>query len=363
MNATQVHRIIIFCQEGLARERLIDALLEYSVVPIWVGRPEQCSLDILNISDPNHIIICLEPTIETELEPYAEYLSQATLNVVYDYAESKSILSAQDLSQWAGQLAIKILKTESPLILSAYEVVANNNEEAVEFDSFTLKETNDQLSNFPDEFASDELNVIFTNSETNITKFDAENYEQYNSLEIDSEKLNEALEILNQTLSNSNENENAIDLDYSEIDEIDETGSSDFNDELLFESDFQIQNKNTNLDNFDINHKHLVETEDALEFMNEDALKLALNNLDLQLSKSTTVISPIKSNELQLQMDDEFVGESNVKLEEMPKAREYDLSKYTLVSEENEDNSFNSEGRKIHSASKDSMFLIISGIS
>ena len=71
MNATQVHRIIIFCQEGLARDCLTDAFLEYSVVPIWVGRPEQCSLDILNTSDPIHIIICLEPSIESELEPNA----------------------------------------------------------------------------------------------------------------------------------------------------------------------------------------------------------------------------------------------------------------------------------------------------
>ena len=94
MNANLDHRIIVFGRDGLAREQLVIALSDNGVVPIWVGSPSQCSLEALSVLVPNQIVVSLEPIIETELEPFNDFLGQQSISVLYDDAESTKHLSA-----------------------------------------------------------------------------------------------------------------------------------------------------------------------------------------------------------------------------------------------------------------------------
>lgn len=102
-------RVVVLGREGQAREQLVGALADLGVHPIWVGKPSQTSPDALTHLAPNKIVISLEPTIELELEPYSEFLSQPSMTVLFDDAETTGALSGWDLNRWARHMAAKLL--------------------------------------------------------------------------------------------------------------------------------------------------------------------------------------------------------------------------------------------------------------
>lgn len=95
--------------EGRARDQLVTALSDLGAVPVWVGTPAQTDPAALSALDPNRLVISLDPTIELELEPYGDLLGQPGITVLFDDAETTRGLSGWDLNRWARHLAAKLL--------------------------------------------------------------------------------------------------------------------------------------------------------------------------------------------------------------------------------------------------------------
>lgn len=109
MMANGAQRVVVLGREGQAREQLVSALADLGVHPVWVGKPAQTSVTALSQLAPNKLVISLDPATELELEPFSEYLSQPSLTVLFDDAETTGALSGWDLNRWARHMAAKLL--------------------------------------------------------------------------------------------------------------------------------------------------------------------------------------------------------------------------------------------------------------
>ena len=109
MMANGAQRVVVLGREGPAREQLVSALADLGVHPVWVGKPAQTSVNALSQLAPNKLVISLDPATELELEPFSEYLSQPSLTVLFDDAETTGALSGWDLNRWARHMAAKLL--------------------------------------------------------------------------------------------------------------------------------------------------------------------------------------------------------------------------------------------------------------
>lgn len=338
------HRIIVFGRNGSAREQLVIALSDYGVTPIWVGSPVQCSVETLNVLNLNQIVISLDPLIEDELEPFTEFLNQTSISVIYDDAESTQSLSGWDLKRWARHLAAKILDMDY-MPPSPHQI-----------NTPTLDKSNDKVINM------DSLNV--TNKMVNA--LDMHDIQDYGTLEIDDNELNEAIEKLNQSLSNSlDSNAHENDLDFGQSIPSNLTiGLESVQTEVDFHSNSESVNSedNTEIHPVDFNVTSELKNDDSLVFMNEEALSRALSNLDLQLAQSVVTPQVLSNIKLSLQNEDEYTKNTVANPDENNNLREYDLSKYKLVSEDDELNAIKNENRKYNHSHDVPLYLIISGI-
>lgn len=192
---TQVaQRVIIMGLEGSARNQLVSALSEHGVMPLWVGRPAQTNPDQIADYNPNKVIISLEPSIESDLEPYSDFLSRSTVSVLYDDAEITRSLSGWDLNRWARHLAAKLLGKEL-LPESSKTPDAIDESDALDFsidwdsgsESGPVDELLNKVSDAPHHAVSHDAWL---------------DTGHYDELEIDSDELNSALEKMNASLTN-----------------------------------------------------------------------------------------------------------------------------------------------------------------
>lgn len=109
MKTAVAQRVVVMGREGQARDQLVAALSELGVTPVWVGKPVQSNPEQMSELNANRVIVSLEPSIEPELEPYADYLSRPAITVLYDDAETTRALSGWDLKRWARHMAAKVL--------------------------------------------------------------------------------------------------------------------------------------------------------------------------------------------------------------------------------------------------------------
>ncbi len=338
MNANLDHRIIVFGRDGLAREQLVIALSDNGVVPIWVGSPSQCSLEALSVLDPNQIVVSLEPIIETELEPFNDFLGQQSISVLYDDAESTKHLSGWDLNRWARHLASKLLNLD-------YMPPAPNQE----------LHKNQQKNN--DAFDS--------------SSYDLQNINEFDLVEIDSAELNAALETINHKLSTSDTKVDMPEFDFGRSESSNAfeimNDEYEFNDNSsLFSNDFSISNIDSdNSDSLSFDKlEQQVDEEDSQGYMDEEAFKLAVDHLDSQLSVSVPKAKFTSNFELQSDEQAPMVTESESKV--LPVSREFDLSKFSLVTDQSEnqseEQSIELESDNHSDAYIRSVFLVISGI-
>lgn len=334
MNANLDHRIIVFGRDGLAREQLVIALSDNGVVPIWVGSPSQCSLEALSVLDPNQIVVSLEPIIETELEPFNDFLGQQSISVLYDDAESTKHLSGWDLNRWARHLASKLLNLD-------YMPPAPNQE----------LHNNHQQNN-----------VVLDSS-----IYELQNINEFDFVETDSTELNAALEKINNKLSTSDNKVDMLEFDFgnsvsSNAFEIMD-GEYELNDNTsVFSSDFGISNIDSdNSDSLSFNklEQQVDDVEDHI-YMDEEAFKLAVGLLDTQLSVSVPKAKFTTNFELQSDEEAPMVTESESK--ELPVSREFDLSKFSLVNEQSEVQSIELDSEDHSDSYTRSLFLVISGV-
>ena len=224
MKLNAAYKVLVLGREGLARDQLVNALMDFGVKPLWIGSPAQSNHVLLGELNPNKIIISLEPTIELELEPYGEWLSQPGMTVLYDDAETTRNLSGWDLNRWARHMAAKLLDKDVMPALATVSI-------ADEIDAEYQLETNDASASATEsqdmmdsELEFDEISVAtdFTNS-AETDSFDWQSTEQYEALDINPDELNTALEQLNNTLSAGIDKDNILEMSFEQIKPINES--------------------------------------------------------------------------------------------------------------------------------------------
>jgi chemosensory pili system protein ChpB (putative protein-glutamate methylesterase) len=196
MKTTTAQRVVVLGREGQARTQLVSALTELGVTPVWVGKPAQTNPDSLSVLHPNKIIVSLDPAIEIELEPFTEFLSDPTRQVLYDEAEITKNLSGWDLNRWARNMAAKMLDRDPmPTVATGKqaEPVAEP-QLRPDWQSHHFDFSDDTTVN---KINQNDLSLETTGSEVNRWVDNSE----YELLEIDEQALNAALQQLNNNLA------------------------------------------------------------------------------------------------------------------------------------------------------------------
>jgi chemotaxis response regulator CheB len=381
MSTIQAQRVVIFGREGLAREQLVTALSEFGVTPVWVGKPIQSNPEKLSELNPNQIIISLEPMIESELLPYSEFLSQSQLSVMYDDAESTRHLSGWDLNRWARHMASKLLNQDYMPPTLAAEKQTKQEDLSIE----TKGLSSNQLS--IDVEAAIGLSVESSSStmdklesdDAEVQSFDWQSTDNYDALDINPSELSAALDKLNQNLSN-NSNEAVIrEMDYEQLIPLTDSELLEFESQpdaknISSENNFDFQledTEDTKINSFNtIQEKEITNDEEPIAYMDEAALKLAESSLNAQLANSGS--NAYLNSKLELQTSETDNLEVAVVSEAKTKPREFDLSMFSLVDDEDDGKSAITadvnkivDTVKVHEqnpTSERSLFLVVSGV-
>lgn len=209
MKTAVAQRVVVMGREGQARDQLVAALSELGVTPVWVGKPVQSNPEQMSELNANRVIVSLEPSIEPELEPYADFLSRSAITVLYDDAETTRNLSGWDLKRWARHMAAKVLGRDMlPQAPRGSEPeTAKPDESAADAGAYdALPAWNrSQASNDDAEAAS----ALQTHSAWQDT-------EHYDELAIDPDELNAALEKLSQSLSAGFNQDEILELSFEQ---------------------------------------------------------------------------------------------------------------------------------------------------
>jgi chemosensory pili system protein ChpB (putative protein-glutamate methylesterase) len=366
MKTETVQRVVVLGREGAARDQLVNALGNLGVEPVWVGRPKQNNPDSLLALNPNKIVVSLEPAIELELEPYSEILGQPGISVVYDDAESSKGLDGWDLNRWARHFAAKLLGRnplppipvaksaadfEEPLLASSPDAVFS---EIPIADDFSPEPSLEQVS----EWQREDSNV---------------------ELEIDQNELQSALDQLNQSLAQGYKPEADLELSFeqllpltdeenellSEVEEDQETASAD--PDLIF--NLENTEKDQESTETDLQDTLATDDEDLKSFLSYAAATVNLpEDLNFQNTKPITPIT-----EIHLALAPEDMQFATSQQHQTVAAPEFDLSKYSLVGDEDTSDDAGAEdndpelddakqSKRVRDGAKSGLFLVVSGV-
>ena len=341
MKTAVAQRVIVMGREGQARDQLISALAELGMTPVWVGKPVQTNPEQLGELNPNRVIVSLEPSIEPELEPYSDFLSQPSVMVLYDDAETTRTLSGWDLQRWARHMAAKLL--DKDVMPSSSIETEPSGADADEAFSESLPAWNEPQT-------MDDAAPAAVAEEAESTWQATDHYEV---LDIDSDELNAELEKLNKTLSEGYQQEAVSSLAAPTAEREQGVLSSQHIDMLEFES---VQNFDRPLD---VEEPEAVQLDSGLAddaVMEDSGAVHAAAVVPAQVK-----LAKLSDGSLELQSEDEyesFVSELTSQSGLIP---DFDLSKYSLVSQD----AAVSENAGLLSADEKrpakSFFLVISG--
>jgi chemosensory pili system protein ChpB (putative protein-glutamate methylesterase) len=346
MKTAVAQRVVVMGREGQARDQLISALAELGMMPIWVGKPVQSNPEQLSELNPNRVIVSLEPSIELELEPYSDFLSQPSVMVLYDDAEITRELSGWDLQRWARHLAAKLLEKDA--MPASYAPAVAEVDDAGQ----TLAESLPDWNELPSAAAAGQNTE---SEEFSVAAWQNADNDNYEVLDIDSDELSAALEKLNQTLSEGYEKESVHALAAPRIELSTAAGTGPSADLLEFESLPVIELGPDDAEPDDV----------ALDFAPIDVdLTDTLADPTETVPDATPaqVKRPLLSSEsLELQSEDDyesFVSEMTSQSDLIP---DFDLSKYSLVPEETGASDSDGAADASDKRSAKSLFLVISG--
>jgi len=102
-------KVALLAREGDARVLLRRALVELGAELVLEADPNTVDAGALAASRVRAVLFSVEPATETALDRLDGVLSDPTLGVVFDEAETTAKLSGWDLNRWARHLAAKLL--------------------------------------------------------------------------------------------------------------------------------------------------------------------------------------------------------------------------------------------------------------
>lgn len=341
MSAIPEQRVVIFGREGLAREQLVAALSDFGVEPIWVGKPVQSNPEKLSEMNPSQIIISLEPLIESELLPYSDYLSQSEISVLYDDAESTRHLSGWDLNRWARHMAAKLLNQD--YMPAAKHMESKARDEIHDFESQDFSTELIDSQDAPVLEQASEQNSIANETDDDTfeeSAIDWQSTENYDALDINPAELSAALEKLNQNLASNSDQVAIREMDYEQLIPLTDSELHEFESHPATQQnvsemgyDFSLEDdQESDSINLDLIQEDEVGDDDQLVYMDEAALLLAEKNLEAQLANSGA--PSLMDSKLTLQTSDSENVAVVSASESKPKAREFDLSKFSLVDDQ-----------------------------
>ena len=340
MNTQVAQRVVVMGLEGYARDQLVSALSEFGVTPVWVGKPLQSNPELLIELNPNKIIVSLEPSIEPDLEQYSDFLCLPTITVLYDDAETTRTLSGWDLNRWARHMAAKLLDKE---LLPQQAIIADNVSEgnALEDHSKQWDKPEVVLEAAPNRSVPNA--DIQVDMESHLTWNDTEHYD---TLEINPEELNAALERLNASLSKGFQAEALINFDVA----VNPDTPSSILQLPPLENELQEVSFMTNVNSNSIN-----------EFSSDDLSALEFDT-DFGRNNSSSKSSYVLTLKSEAEHES-ILQELTNQIAEIP---HFDLSKYTLLDPDVDVSNNNTDSNQGSNTANDSklkpMLLVISGL-
>ena len=108
MTERSAPRVILLARQGEARDRLGDALVQAGAEIVLVADPASSDPADAIASNPQAVLVALEPAVEDALERYEALLSSPGITVIFDEAEMAAQRSGWDAARWVRHLAAKL---------------------------------------------------------------------------------------------------------------------------------------------------------------------------------------------------------------------------------------------------------------
>lgn len=108
-------RVVLLAREGEARTRLGDALAQAGADVVLVADPASSDPAEAIASNPQVVLVALEPAVEDALERYDALLSSPDITVIFDEAELAAQRQGWDAARWVRHLSAKLHRHDDVL--------------------------------------------------------------------------------------------------------------------------------------------------------------------------------------------------------------------------------------------------------
>ena len=115
MTERSAPRVVLLAREGEARERLGDALAQAGADIVLVADPVSSDPAEAIASNPQAVLVALEPAVEDALERFDALLSSPDITVIFDEAELAAQRQGWDAARWVRHLSAKLHRHDDVL--------------------------------------------------------------------------------------------------------------------------------------------------------------------------------------------------------------------------------------------------------
>lgn len=115
MTERSAPRVLLLARAGEARDRLGDALVQAGAEVALVADPVSSDPAEAIASDPQAVLVALEPAVEDALERFEALLSNPGIVVIFDEVELAAQRSGWDSARWVRHLAAKLHRHDDVL--------------------------------------------------------------------------------------------------------------------------------------------------------------------------------------------------------------------------------------------------------
>ncbi|HEY9540415.1 MAG TPA: chemotaxis protein CheB [Luteimonas sp.] len=115
MTERSAPRVVLLAREGEARTRLGDALAQAGADTVLVADPLSSDPGEAIASNPQAVLVALEPAVEDALERFDALLSSPDITVIFDEAELAAQRQGWDAARWVRHLSAKLHRHDDVL--------------------------------------------------------------------------------------------------------------------------------------------------------------------------------------------------------------------------------------------------------
>ena len=101
-------RVVLLARAGSARERTEAALKEVGAELVATFDPAEVSETVIRSSEPDILLVLLDPAVEQALEGFGSLLADSSLDVMFEDADVAARREGWEAARWARHLAAKL---------------------------------------------------------------------------------------------------------------------------------------------------------------------------------------------------------------------------------------------------------------